>query len=102
MAEKSVVIRNRQGIHCRPSAVIIKHIEGFKGTVRVRGPDGVSDCRQILSLMALGLDHGTEVTVSVKGDDAERVCDELAALFEKEFDFPPRAPGEPVKLDGLL
>ena len=95
MARRTLTIQNEAGIHCRPSAVIIKQVEPYAGTVRVLHDGAESDCRQILSLMALGLDCGSTAELEVEGPEAEAFADELVELFARNFDFPPRAPGEP-------
>jgi phosphocarrier protein HPr len=93
MAERTAVIRNGAGIHCRPSAVIVKAIRGYAGSVLVHGASGDCDPRSIMALLGLGLQHGDRVTVSVSGPDEDEVCKMLADLFETAFDFPPRPEG---------
>ncbi len=90
MVERQATIRNAQGIHCRPSAEIIKVVESYGGQVTVGSPEGDCDPRSILALMALGLEQGTPITISVEGDNEEEMADALVELFERHFDFPPR------------
>lgn len=57
------------------------------------GPTGVSvDASSVLMLLTMGLGHGDELTITVTGDDADRVADELAALAASELDFAPDQP----------
>ncbi len=43
MIELPATIRNEQGIHCRPSAVIIKAVKNYDGEIRVISEEGECD-----------------------------------------------------------
>ncbi|MDD2403021.1 MAG: HPr family phosphocarrier protein [Victivallaceae bacterium] len=92
MIEKTAKIVNQAGIHCRPSSVILNKIQEYPGcvfTVCPKGKDPV-ELNSILSLIALGLHCGDEVTIKAEGENEEIGCVEIARLFNTEFDFPPR------------
>jgi len=90
MVELKATIQNVQGIHCRPSAVIVKYVADYTGDIRVRGEKGETSLRSILELMTLELFPGSELTIQVSGPGEETFCMDLVALFETHFDFPPR------------
>ena len=90
MTEMTACVRNVNGIHVRPSDVIIRHIADYPGEVRVTSSNGESDLRSILELLTLALEKGAEVAIRVNGPNEESVCQELVDLFQKEFDFPPQ------------
>ena len=94
MVELPAIVCNTAGIHCRPSAVIIKEAMSYPGVIRVSANSRESDLRSVMSLLALGLHQGTPVTVQVTGPDEQTFCQKLVSLFETHFDFPPRAEGE--------
>lgn len=88
MEEKTVTIRNRAGIHCRPSSVIMFTAEQYKDhDILVKGPRGASRLKSILDLLTLGLQKGEQVTITVSGPKEKEACDKLADLFETVFDF---------------
>ncbi len=90
MVEKSTVVRNKAGIHCRPSSAIMGAAEQYSGhDILVSSNRGTSNLRSILDLLALGLQCGDPVTVKVSGPKEGEVCEKLAELFSHEFDFPP-------------
>ncbi len=91
MIEQKAVIQNVDGIHCRPSTVIIRSVAGYRGTIEVVGERGRTALQSILELMAMELFPGSEVTIRVEGPEAERTCRELVTLFERHFDFPPQS-----------
>jgi phosphocarrier protein HPr len=95
MVELPAIIRNSAGIHCRPSALLIKEVMNYPGIVHVRANSRESDMRSMMGLLALGLNQGTNVIIRVSGPDEEMFCRKLVALFQTHFDFPPRAQNEP-------
>jgi len=98
--QRSATIRNSAGIHCRPSASIIKFANNYPGDITICTEDGEEvDLRSMLALVALGLEEGATVTVWVSGPDEETFCDELVELFERHFDFPSLAPDERARAD---
>jgi phosphocarrier protein len=98
MVERTAVIRNAAGIHCRPSACIVKAVTGYPGNITVISPAGSCDPRSIMGLIAMGLEPGTNITIRVEGPDEEAQCDKLVELFETHYDFPHRHPGEDTQV----
>jgi phosphocarrier protein len=91
MTEKCVKIKNRAGIHCRPSSAILTAIEDYQGhAFSIVTTKGNIELNSILNLLALGLQCGDSVTVKVKGPKEKEACEKIAGLFEYEFDFPPK------------
>jgi phosphocarrier protein len=95
MADATATIRNRDGIHCRPSVVIVKAMEGYPGRIRIANDMGETNLQSVMSLMTLGLRSGDSVSITVTGPDEDVTCRKIVELFETHFDFPQRADGEP-------
>ncbi|HMP77642.1 MAG TPA: HPr family phosphocarrier protein [Kiritimatiellia bacterium] len=98
MVELPAIIRNSAGIHCRPSACIVKATAGYPGQITVVAESGECDPRSIMALIALGLDEGSEITIRVEGPDEEDQCRRIVDLFETHYDFPHRHPGEDTQI----
>ncbi len=89
MIEKIVTIKNHAGIHCRPSSVILEAVGKHNGVqFNVIAPSGKSDLSSILGLLSLGLHAGDKATLQVTGENEAEIIEEIASLFEYEFDFP--------------
>ena len=90
MKERLVTIRNKAGIHCRPSSVILNTISKEFPDHRFEViADGAStELNSILALISLGLSCGTQVVVQVEGADEDNALKRIGDLFEYEFDFP--------------
>ncbi|MDD4817698.1 MAG: HPr family phosphocarrier protein [Victivallaceae bacterium] len=92
MKERSVTIKNRAGIHCRPASAILTVIMNeFPGhTFIVTTGDGECELTSILNLISLGLQCGAKATLKVDGPNEDVAIVKIGDLFEYEFDFPPR------------
>jgi phosphocarrier protein len=94
MTKVTARIRNEAGIHCRPSAAIVKEAMLYAGTILVSSSSGTCDVKSIMGLLALGLGPDEEITIEVSGAAEKEFAAKLKRLFETHFDFPPRAPGQ--------
>ncbi|MDH3981492.1 MAG: HPr family phosphocarrier protein [Kiritimatiellaceae bacterium] len=90
MFETTAVIQNEAGIHCRPSAILIREGSVYPGEILVTAPSGTCSLTSALECIMLGMEQGTEVTIQVTGPDEEVFARKLAELFETHFDFPPQ------------
>lgn len=88
MYETLATIRNRQGIHCRPTAVIIRALQGYGGTIRIWNDPQQCNIFTMVGIMSLGLECGMTVHIQVEGPDEEATGLKLVELFERVYDFP--------------
>jgi phosphocarrier protein HPr len=87
MAQRSVTIASRVGLHARPAAIFVQTVSGVGIPVRISRPgDEPVDAASILGVMALGAKFGDEVVLAADGTDAEQVLDELVALLSRDLD----------------
>jgi phosphocarrier protein len=92
MFSQKAVIRNKQGIHCRPSALIAKEARLYSGSIRVSNDEGMcEEARNVLGLLSLGLCEGRIATINVSGPDEDEIGRHMVELFETHFDFPPQS-----------
>ncbi len=90
MFETTATIRNEAGIHCRPSAILIKEGMAYAGKILITAESGTCTLTSALECIMLGLEKGAKVTIEVTGPNEEEFGKKLAELFETHFDFPPR------------
>ena len=88
MFEAKAVVQNEAGIHCRPSAVLVKEASAFNGAIEISAASGSCSLASVLELMILGLEKGEEVSIRVEGPDERAFGARLVELFETRFDFP--------------
>lgn len=92
MKERIVTIRNKAGIHCRPSSIILSTIQQkYPLHTFVIEKDGEeTELNSILNLISMGLICTDKAVLSVSGQDEDKAIAEIGDLFEYEFDFPPK------------
>jgi phosphocarrier protein HPr len=81
-------IQNKDGIHCRPSTMIIKAMIDYEGTVLIRGERGKVSLKSVIGLMTLALLPGDKITITVDGPNEKETAAKVVELFETHFDFP--------------
>ena len=85
--ETTVVVRNKNGLHARPSSLLAETALRFADTsITLRRNDTVVDAKSIMELLLLEATCGTELHLSADGPSAGSAVDERKRLFEREFD----------------
>ena len=85
MAEGTVEIRNKLGLHLRAASTLAQTAARFASTVTVtRGKESVN-ARSVTGLMILGAGTGTKLKLKVDGPDAEEAFKAVKALFDDKF-----------------
>jgi phosphotransferase system HPr (HPr) family protein len=85
MIERTVVIRNRLGLHARPAAEFVKTASRFVADITL-GKDGSwVNGKSIMGVMTLAAECGSEVTVRADGSDAEQAVENLVTCLMKEY-----------------
>lgn len=83
IATRTVPIIDPAGIHARPAAEFAQAVTASGCTVTISkeaGTPGVN-AGSILSIMGLGLKEGDTVEITVEGENAEDVVEELALIL---------------------
>ena len=82
---RTVTIRNFEGLHLRPSRVLVLLANLFEAEIFLSNNADQVDCRSILSIVTLGATDGTELTLSASGADAEAAIEVISDFFESGF-----------------
>ncbi len=90
MTTISATVRNKAGIHVRPSGLIGKATSEYGGKITGTAKGMTVDLTQVIGLLTLGLRQGDSIEIAVDGPDEDGMAKKLKTLFETEFDFPPR------------
>lgn len=85
MVTKNLPVRNRLGIHARPSGMIVEIASKSSSSVQMRYDGMTANARSILNVMMLAVEPGATVEFQVEGPDEEQVALALEALFEARF-----------------
>jgi phosphocarrier protein len=85
MAERSVTIANRNGIHARPAAEIVKLASKFRSEITIIRDDLEVNGKSIMGVMMLAAEFGATVTLRASGPDADTAVEQLAGLIATRF-----------------
>lgn len=86
MISRTVTVGAASGLHARPAARFAQAVADKGVEVELSGKGGAADAQSALELMALGIGHGEEATLTTDDDSAGTAMDELAALLASDLD----------------
>jgi phosphocarrier protein HPr len=84
-AERSVRIVNRNGLHARPAAEIVKVASRFKSDITMIRDDLEVNAKSIMGVMMLAAEFGSTILVRANGPDAEEAVAAIAELAANKF-----------------
>ncbi|MDG1121771.1 MAG: HPr family phosphocarrier protein [Glaciecola sp.] len=85
IAEQTVTILNKMGLHARPASQLAQLALQFKADITVHQGDKQADAASVLGLMMLESRQGKTVRVVASGDDAEAALQAVVDLISHKF-----------------
>jgi phosphocarrier protein HPr len=85
MIERTVTIANRNGLHARPAAEIVKMAAKYKAEITLVRDDLEVNGKSIMGVMMLAAEYGSTLVLRATGPDAEDAVGALAKLIESKF-----------------
>ena len=85
MAELSVQIINKNGLHARPAAEIVKAAARFQSEITLRRDDLEVNGKSIMGVMMLAAECGATLQLQATGPDADDALSAIAALIANKF-----------------
>ena len=82
---RNFVIKNRLGLHARAAAVLVALTSRFTSSIMIRKESFEIDGKSILGVLSLAAIYGTEVAVTIEGEDSELAMEEVSSLIENGF-----------------
>ncbi|MGG4493116.1 HPr family phosphocarrier protein [Brevibacillus reuszeri] len=73
------------GLHARPASVLVNLLNGYRSTAKMIYNNKQANGKSILSVMALGVKIGDELTFEIDGEDEKQAVADVRALFERNF-----------------
>jgi len=87
MAERTVSIGSKVGLHARPASLFVKAAGEAGIPVKIAKEGGAQvDASSILGVMTLGAKYQDTVTLTAEGERAEEVLASLAELLSTDLD----------------
>jgi phosphocarrier protein HPr len=85
MLERNVTIANKNGLHARPAAEIVKTAAKYKSDITLVRDDLEVNGKSIMGVMMLAAEYGSTLVLRADGPDAEAAVAALADLIESKF-----------------
>ena len=85
MIERTVTISNRNGLHARPAAEIVKAAAKFNADITLVRDDLEVNGKSIMGVMMLAAEYGSQLLLRADGPDAEAAVGAIANLIESKF-----------------
>lgn len=85
MMERTVEIVNKNGLHARPAAEIVKLSAKFQSEITIVRDDLEVNGKSIMGVMMLAAEFGSNILVRANGPDAEQAVTAIADLVAAKF-----------------
>ncbi|MEP6493103.1 MAG: HPr family phosphocarrier protein [bacterium] len=85
MPERTVQIVNKNGLHARPAAEIVKLAAKFQSEITIVKDDLDVNGKSIMGVMMLAAEHGSMITFRAEGSDADQAIEALSTLVSNKF-----------------
>lgn len=85
MVERTVTIVNKNGVHARPAAEIVKTAGRFASDVTIVRDDLEVNGKSIMGVMMLAAECGAPITIRADGPDAQDAAEAIVKLVQSKF-----------------
>ncbi len=85
MVERTVQIMNKNGLHARPAAEIVKISARFQSEITLVKDGMEVNGKSIMGVMMLAAECGASIELRADGADAAAAVDALATLIANKF-----------------
>ena len=81
----TLTINHEAGLHLRPATLFVQTAGKFASDITITHGERSANAKSMLTIVTLGVEQGSEVTISAEGDDAQQALDALKELVESNF-----------------
>lgn len=85
MIQKEIKISNKNGLHARPAAMLVKTTGKFKSDITLSKDGYEVNGKSIMGVMTLAAEPGSIILFKVSGEDEESAMKAIEDLIEKSF-----------------
>ena len=85
IVNKIVEIKNKHGLHARPSASFVKMANQYQSDITIECDSCRINGKSVLGLLSLGAGKGTKFKIIADGNDAREAINNLKCLVESGF-----------------
>jgi len=70
LIKKTLVVKNKQGLHARPAALFVQIANKYDSAIKVVKDDEVVNGKSIMGILMLAAEKDSEITIVAEGADA--------------------------------
>jgi phosphotransferase system enzyme I (PtsI) len=98
VAERTLEVTSRLGLHARAAANLVRVASRFKSKLTLQRLEGglEADAKSILSILTLAASYGTALKLTATGDDEQEALEAIVGLFSRAFDENEKAEPQPA------
>ena len=85
MLEKTLIVKNRAGIHARPAALIAQTANKFNCELTLIVGDTEVNAKAIMGVITMAAGYNTSITLKADGSDEREAVQAIEALFDSKF-----------------
>ncbi len=85
MIQKSVTIINKLGLHARASSKLVALASRFGCRIEISHDNQAVNAKSIMGVMMLGATQGSEILITIDGEDEETAMKVIVELIENRF-----------------
>jgi phosphocarrier protein HPr len=85
MQERTLLVKNKLGLHARPAAQFVQTAGKFQSHIKLFKDDQEVDGKSIMGLMTLAACCGSTLRIVAEGEDEAAAIEELVKLIESGF-----------------
>ncbi len=86
MSEREATVKNRLGIHARPSALLVQAAAKYVSEITLIKEGLEVNGKSIMGVMMLAAETDAKIRVRAAGPDEEEALDEIVRMIEGNFD----------------
>lgn len=86
MLQKKLIIQNKLGLHARASTKLVKHASRYLSDIKITTKDKTVQAKSIMGVMLLAANKGTEILLTISGEDETEAMADLENLINNKFD----------------
>lgn len=86
MLSKEFTFTNKGGLHARPAGGLAQLCIAFQSNIKIEMKRKTADAKSILSLMSLGANTGTSITIVIEGNDEREAMNKIIDFLSNLVD----------------
>ena len=85
MSRCILTVNHSSGLHARPAALLVKTARQFSSDITVSNNGKEANAKSILTILTLGVNQGSEISICADGEDADEALAALEDLIQGNF-----------------